>query len=246
MTTLIGTGLGSSTANVATLNSENIAISGSRKYLRVMAFAGDGSNQTLPTSVVWDPTGANQALTLVTGQDTGTFDSFWRAAIYELIAPSDATAAVRVTWPQTREECFVVAAAWTDVNQTTPTRTPPTLASGTNLTPTLNVTSVAADIVTAFFAYADLGANSNTLTSSTVTLRENVTTPNEIAAYGDTTAAGTSTTVSGTIASVDSGSDAWRLFGAALISDTGGGGGSGLDIPRNQRALQAVKRAANW
>lgn len=225
MTTLIGSGKNEA-FTAASVDTSTISISGSRKYLRALVLVGDGTTQDLPTSVVWDPAGANESLTLV--QDSGVFNSFWRAAVYQKIAPTDGAAKpVRATWAAAREEILAICAAWTDVDQTTPTRSLPSPATGTTASPSLAVSTVSGDEVTGWFAFGTPNQDSTSrFTSSLMTLRQVIdgtTNMNELLAFGDVTATGTSTNVGGSITN-GNGAYVWYLFGAALISDTGGGG----------------------
>ena len=214
---------GFSAANVSSLATAAFTVSGANTYLRVLVYSGASTPDNV-TSVVWDAAGVNEALS----QDESyvTFNTNFRASVWELVAPTAGTSkVVTVTWGSAQNETMIIADAYTGIDQTTPTRTLPTPAQGTGNTPSLSVTSVADDLVIGSLANSKNPGDLTTISSSAVTVREKVEGADiggyETCAQGDVTATGTSTSV-GFTQSTTSGSGTYVLFGAALIPAAGG------------------------
>lgn len=217
---------GFSAANVSQLDTGNISISGSGKYIKLLAFAGAGTPANV-NGVAIDPAGANEALSSLDAAQT--WNTNFRASTWAKVGPADASAKpVRVTWASNQDETMALVDVYTGIDQTTTRRTPTSPATGgptVDATATLNVTSVAGDTVLGHAAFG-VGASSNaTLSSATITIRQKVEGPDiggfEACAQGDTTAAGSSTTVS--VASSTSGiAIDWAMFGESLIPAAAG------------------------
>jgi hypothetical protein len=222
--------VGASAANITT---STFDCTGDNRAVFAVAFSGHGGGPSLPTSVVWDPTGANEDMPLI--QSVATWDTFWRAAIYGKIGPtSGAAKGVKATWAAAQDEGLLIAEGFNTVDQTTSYRTPDTPGAGSSLaspfTPTLAVTSVSGDLVLAFLAASDQTNELTTLSSSTVTVHDKLEgaegTNNEQSAAGSVVATGTSTTVDFTCQRSGTGASAfWRVFGLSLIGASSGGGG---------------------
>jgi hypothetical protein len=215
---------GFSAVAASTQDTGSFSISGSNKYLRVLVYSGAGTPANL-TSVVLDPTGVNLSLSQL--ESYVTFNTNFRASVWELINPPDLTnKIVRAMWAASQDEKMVIAHVYTGVNQATPNRALPTPAQGTSSAPSLAVTSVAGDLVVGSLCSGAPNANLNSLTSTTLTVRHVIDDSDlggfEECAQGDVTAVGVSTTasyaISGTITDI-----AWVLFGAALIEAAGDG-----------------------
>lgn len=213
---------GFSAANVSSLATASFTVSGANTYLRVLVYSGASTPDNV-TSVVWDAAGVNEALS----QDESyvTFNTNFRASVWELVAPTAGTSkTVTVTWASAQNETMIIADAYTGIDQTTPTRTLPTPAQGTGNTPSLSVTSVADDLVIGSLANSKNPGDLTTIASSLVTIRQEVEGADiggyEACAQGDVVATGTSTSV-GFTQSTTSGSGTYVLFGAALIPAAG-------------------------
>src|SRR5436309_10369646 len=89
-------------------------VSGTNRLMLV----GISSWATFPTvsSVVWDPTGTPQTLTLVGSQANGTVAKMW---IYRLVAPATGTKTLRVTFTGSASKVVGVM-SFQGVDQTTP------------------------------------------------------------------------------------------------------------------------------
>lgn len=237
---------GFSAANVSSLATAAFTVSGANTYLRVLVYSGASTPDNV-TSVVWDAAGVNEALS----QDESyvTFNTNFRASVWELVAPTAGTSkTVTVTWGSAQDETMIIADAYTGIDQTTPTRTLPTPAQGTGNTPSLSVTSVAGDIVVGSLANSKNPGDLTTIASSLVTIREKVEGADiggyEACAQGDVVATGTSTSV-GFTQSTTSGSGTYVLFGVALIPSAGGGG-SPVSFPPVRSIGQRIAPLLNF
>lgn len=204
-------------------------MSGSNTGIFAIILAGAGT-PVLPTSVVWDPAGANQALTLV---QQATFNTNFIAATYAKIGPTSGTAKfVRATWAAAPDEGLLIAESVQDMDQATGWRTPDTPGAGnanTNpTTATLAATSVSGDLVLALMAAGCLSSNISTLSSSTVTIHDKLEgadgSNNEALSVGSVIASGAATTVSADIVNAAPGTAAifWEQFALSIMSVASG------------------------
>lgn len=111
---------------------------------------GSGANRALVVSlgwlatvtsvtVIWDPTGTNQSLTLI---KTDVSTNARMASIYGLVAPTSGNKTLRIAWT-TSTECALNAFSYTGVDQTGGTTTFPNSgsATGTSTTPAITTTT---------------------------------------------------------------------------------------------------------
>lgn len=205
----------------SSLSTASLAASGANLFMRAFAFIGTGSTPADPTSVVWN---ASEGFTSY--QAGTTFASFFRANPWHLKAPTATTAVVTATWAASHDETMLLASCYSEVDQTTTTRTATSPASAGftawNVTASLSVTSVSGDTVVGSAAIGDTGGGATTISSATVTVRTKVEGADiggfEACAQGDTTASGTSTTASFVFAGGGSaGADGWYCYGVSLI-----------------------------
>jgi hypothetical protein len=213
---------GFSASNVASLDTGSITFSGSNKYSRAIASSGAGTPAAV-SSVVLDPTGVNQAYTAI--EAAVTFNTNFESRPFGLVAPSDISAKiVRSTWASNQDETLLVADFYTGIDQSTTRRTVPSPSQGTGLSPTLGVTSVADDLVIGSVMFGTTNGDLTTISSSQVTIREEIEAadigPYEMSAQGDVTATTTSTTV-GFTSAAGSGPQ-YVLFGESLIPSGAG------------------------
>jgi hypothetical protein len=237
---------GFSGGNVASLSTAAFTIGGSDRYLEIEAYSGAGTPQNVSTAA-WDAAGVNEALSIVEAHVT--FNTYFRASKWALVAPSALTSkVVTVTWASNQDETMILADAYDTIDQATPARTRPTPAQGTGNTPSLSVTSVAGDIVVGSLANSKNPGDLTTIASSLVTIREKVEGADlggyETCAQGDVVATGTSTSV-GFTQSVTSGSGTYVLFGVALIPSAGGGG-SPVSFPPVRSIGQRIAPLLNF
>ena len=197
----------------ATIDSPSITVSGSNKVLYV--FVGDSAGTPLdPSGVVWDPTGVNETLTKLDTQDFGTVAN---CSIWRKIAPSDATAVVRVTWAANKDEQGIIAWVETGLDQTTPNGTiAKATGAGTTTVSAGAVTTTNGQRLLQFGQFLDTSPNARTYDSPTGTERHDLAmTPSNydgIAAQ-EQTASGSSTTPTWTMSSA---ADGWGSFAFAL------------------------------
>lgn len=106
-------------------------------YLRIWVYA-EGAVSV--TSVVF---GA-QTLTLISGSTFGNW-----LGCYELVAPAQSIQDARFTLNASSGRLLAYVSAWSGVNQSTPSRTPPTGATGNSAAPTITVLGNAGDVAEA-------------------------------------------------------------------------------------------------
>jgi hypothetical protein len=151
-------------------------------------------------SVVWDPTGANQSLSLVTGCNRSAgVGEIW---IYKLVAPAPGTLTLRVTFAAAADSAVGVT-SFTGVNQTTPLGTC-VVASGDPTPATVTVTSAAGELV-----FDTVASDENVTKDASQSLLWDITTP--VHGGGSTKAGASSVTMRWT-----GGSTSWAI-GAVSI-----------------------------
>jgi len=124
----------------------NHTISGTNRYVFVQVV----SSNTFPTisSVVWDPTGVNEALSVIA---TDNRASDVRTVLYGKVNPTAKTAIMRVTLSAGDSSgTYVAVSSFKGVHPTTPLGTPATANGGTGGTPTVTVSAATGDLVIDF------------------------------------------------------------------------------------------------
>lgn len=238
---------GFSAANVSSLATAAFTISGSDRYLEVLAYSGAGTPQNI-TSVVWDAAGVNEALTQV--ESYITFNTYFRSSKWALVNPTAGTSkTVTVTWTGAQDETMVIADSYTGIDQTTPSRTRPTPAQGNSSTASLSVPSVAGDIVVGAVVGGMTTSSLTTIISSAVTIWEKVEGADignyESCAQGDVVASGASTSVGYTL-NVSGGTPFYVLFGAALIPSAGGGAPTTTNVSGSATAAVGIAQTYTY
>ena len=130
-------------------------ISGSNRYVFVQVV----SSNTFPTitSVVWDPAGVNEALSVIA---TDNRASDVRTVLYGRVNPTAKTAIMRVTLSAgDGSGTFVAVSSFTGVHPTTPLGTPATADGGTSTTPTVTVSAATGDLVVDFMGTKETTGN---------------------------------------------------------------------------------------
>lgn len=220
----------------------NFAVSGSNKFLLALAFSGAGTPQNISTAT-WN--GAQSLTQIGAYQNIGVN---FRASAWGLIAPADATAAVNFVWADVQDERLVLAACFSGVDQATPYRTPPTPGTGTNLDPTVNVTTVAGDRVVTLMAAGITASVLTTLAADNGTMRHEIEGNDiggfECAGMSDDVAAGTSLAMNMTISESGGGGTitGWVSFGLALIDASAAAPASFLPMPAWRRFRHMIVR----
>jgi len=174
--------------------------------------------------VVWDPAGANQALTQVgTTIDHGTYG---KASLWRIISPTAATSVFRATWGSNQGERLLSVWVGTGIDSGTPNGTVVQATAATNSPSTGAITTTVGQRVVAMASHLYTGGTGVSYDSPTGTERhEGATsgTPYDGAASQDFAATGTSTTLGWTVSGATLNS--WTMFGIPL-NDAGAGGAS--------------------
>ena len=176
-----------SAANVATLTSASMTVSGSNTYLLALVVSGAGSPVD-PVSCKWGGSGGT-AMTKVGA--TLTFGPYWKASLYELVAPAAGANTLYVDYGTNQDETGVIGVLYTGVDQTTPRGTVGTGSNSNSHPQSATCTTVAGDIVvSAIFVGRDLSGftDSQTVRQSWASIVSGY----ELASVGDKTASGTS------------------------------------------------------
>lgn len=138
-----------------TMTISNLTVgAGANRALTVHLQCGSQSvTFPLGLTLVWDPTGANQALTQIPGTLGATTNITGVSAIYGLIAPVSGNKNLVITWLGTGDEMHACAASWTGVDQTSVAVAFPNgtthVVSGAASPCTVTITSAAGNMVTA-------------------------------------------------------------------------------------------------
>lgn len=235
MTYLTSVASGIDDAGSTTRDSPSLTLSGSGKVL--WAAVGSSSGTPVDSSgAVWDPSGANQAMTKQ--GSTLNFGTFAKFQLYRLINPTNATAAVRATWGSSQEERLVIAWAENDTDQATPNGTV-AAATGTGATVSAGAVTTTAGQRVLMFAMAlrtAVFSGPTEFDSPTGTERhDGVLTGTAYDAFAaqEQTASGSSTTPTWTL---NEGVDGWAAFAFALNAQSSGGGVIGL-VSETDQAL---------
>ncbi|MCO5213704.1 MAG: hypothetical protein M9936_28730 [Caldilinea sp.] len=179
-----------SAANVATLTSASMTVSGSNTYLLALVVSGAGSPVD-PVSCKWGGSGGT-AMTKV--GTTLTFGTYWKATLYELVAPAAGANTLYVDYGTNQDETGVIGVLYTGVDQTTPRGTVGTGFNNNSHPMSATCTTVSGDtVVGAVFIGTNLAgfSDSQTVRQSWAEIAPGY----ELASVGDKTASGTSTTV---------------------------------------------------
>jgi hypothetical protein len=159
------------------------------------------------SSVVWDPTGANQSLSLVTGcNQLAGVGEIW---IYQLVAPATGTSLTLGVTFAASASSVVGVTSFTGVDQTTPLGTC-VVASGDPGPATVTVTSAPGELV-----FDTVASDENVTADASQNVRWDLATP--VFAGGSTKAGASSVTMSWT-----AGSTTWAI-GAVPIKPAGSG-----------------------
>lgn len=196
---------------------------------------GSGANRVLlarlhlggPTTartVVWDPAGTNQSLTLIAeiANGSGPFTALWG-----LVAPTSGNLVLRASWTTSRS-VVLGGIAWTGADQAggATTFAHAATAIGTSTTPSITVTSAAGNAV------VDASTDGDNYNSGTQTVDY---IDNTSATAGGSRAAGAASVVmEWTIAS----SDNWASAGVDIVAAAAGGGAT---LPPASRQYMLVE-----
>ena len=134
----------SSAANVASLTTGAMTISGSNRIVVGGACSGAGTPVN-PTAVKW---GGSSGTDLTQRGATLNIGSFGKAGQWSLVAPATGSATGYVSWGSNQDETAVGFTSYTDVDQTTPHGTQATNTGTTDKLPTVDVTSAVGELVT--------------------------------------------------------------------------------------------------
>lgn len=179
-----------SAANVSTLTSASMTVSGSNAYLLALVVSGAGT-PVAPSAVKWGGSGGTSMTQVGT---TLTFGTYWKASLYELVAPTAGASTLYVDYGTNQDETGVIGVLYTGVDQTTPRGTVGTGFNDNSHPMSATCTTVSGDtVVGAIF----IGTNLAGFTDSQ-TVRQSwaeIAAGYELASVGDKTASGASTTV---------------------------------------------------
>ena len=130
-------------------------ISGGNRYVFVQVV--NGNSWPSISSVVWDPGGVNEALSVI---GTATYASDVRNVVYGRLNPTAKTATMRVTLSAgDGGGTFVAVSSFTGVHQTTPLGTVVTGTGGVGTTPTVTVSAATGDLVVDFLGTKETTGN---------------------------------------------------------------------------------------
>lgn len=163
-------------------------------------------NAVAVSSVVWDPTGTNQSLSLITGCTTSRVQGeIW---IYQLVAPTTGTKTLRASFTGTGDKVVGVM-TFTGVDQTTPLGTC-AVANGDGGPATVNVTSATGELV-----FDTIASDENVTANASQTVRWDV--------VGTTTDGGASTKAGASTVTMSwtTGATGWAI-GAVPIKPVSG------------------------
>jgi hypothetical protein len=144
-------GTGASTLTLASFS----AAAGSNRFLEVWVGAASGS-VAAPTGVTWGGNALTQRGTALTG---ASFANISKWFIKEASFPGGATGDIVATWAASQDERGLSALVTQNVDQTNPYRNASQVSEddGASTTPSVTVTSNAADLVTCGIWVFDLG-----------------------------------------------------------------------------------------
>jgi hypothetical protein len=110
-------GAAASADNALSLDVNLTIAANSDRVLLASVHVFDGSSVPSVSTVAWDPTGVNEALTQV--RDTGIVETFSRLAVWRRFSPTAKAALVRVTLSATADELTISAESFYDANTAT-------------------------------------------------------------------------------------------------------------------------------
>lgn len=213
-----------SASNVASLTSAAFAVSGANRFMVGFIASGAGSPAD-PSGMKWGGSGG----TGLTKQGaTLSFGTYFKLSCYTLLAPAAQTSTLYGNWPSNQDETIIGCVSATGVDQAASLGTIGT-GTGTNLSPSVNVTTAVDDFVVDCVWAGDTGGFGRTLTAGANQIsRQEVegANPTIYEAFGMSTevATGTTTTMSWALSGTGS-IDGWGIFAVPLKPAAGGGGG---------------------
>lgn len=210
---LVNSATGNANSNDADNKADQIATVSAGVTLLVVAlsFRRDVSG----LSVVWDPTGANEALTRV---GTGIFNG-GRCEIFIKINPTAGAAkTIHAAWTTNSDVVFTVATFSNTDTSTGIDAAHTTTASGTSTTPAVTVTSTA-DGASVGIA-AQVTSNWSSTSGGTQITLDNATFVNGAGSYFDAAHGGTTSNAHGW---VQDSSGAWSTMGVHILAAAAGG-----------------------
>jgi MSHA pilin protein MshD len=180
-------------------------IGGTSRYVFVHVV----SSNTFPTisSVVWDPTGVNEPLSLIA---SANYAADARSAVYGRVNPTAKTATMRVTLSAgDGSGTYVAVASFKGVHQTTPLGTPATANGGAGGTPTVTVSAAVGDLVVDFMGTKETPTGNKTPGAGQTELWDGFSTQSIGAGSTEAGAASVQMTWGGT-------TEEWAMVGVAL------------------------------
>lgn len=208
---------------------------GTDTVLVAHVFVEDFGGTPSSIAAVWDPTGANQSMTAITG---ASFDgSGIHIRQFGLVAPTTGNLTLRVSWSGGNGDVCVFAIAYDGANQTGGATSFPhgTSANGSSTTPSIAVTSAAGNWTQALLGTTGgvTGGANNTSNFNELGLN------NGCASAQDATGAA-SVTHSWTLAP----SGTWAIVATDIAVAGGGGGGK---VTKNTRSFPlGMAIGMNW
>ncbi len=208
-----------SEANVSSLTSGSWSVSGSNRLL--LAFPASGAGTPVnPNSVKWGGSGGTSLTQQGSTIDIGPYG---KLSLFSLVAPTAQTATSYYSWSSAQDETCGGMLAFTSVNQSTPLGTVATStgAGTTTLSPSINVSSVAGDLVVGacWFIDSDGETNDRTITAPSGTVIYDVDVGvHEFLLVQSVVATGSTTTLTFNISgpTPDANRMYWGLIGVAL------------------------------
>ena len=131
-------------------------ISGTNRYVFVQVVNGQSTWPTI-NSIVWDPTGVNEALTVIA---TATRAPDVRTALWGRVNPTAKTGTMRISLSAgDANGTYVAVSSFTGVHQTTPLGTAATATGAVGTTPTVTVTAATGDLIVDAMGTKDTSGN---------------------------------------------------------------------------------------
>ena len=208
----------------STFESASITPAGTGRVLYALIGSGAGAGVVLACSVKYCGSGGVEMTLLVTAVES----PYWAVSLYRLIDPSTAGGTIYATFPSSQDEHWCIAVAVQDADTVTPNGTV-TENRGTNSAPsTVDVPSVANDLVLDFTSFFHGGGVANwiatpgagqtavqKLDDGQVNVYEGSVVSSEIAAGASTTMSWTYSVAAPAI---------WLVWGLNVNAGSGGGG----------------------
>lgn len=207
----------------SSITSGSWTIGGTNTFL-VGGIASSAGSPVASTSMKWGGSGGTD---LTQRGTTITVNSFSRAAVWTLTGPAVSTTTLYGSWGSNQDEHMIMGVSLNGVDPSTPLGTV-AQASGSNSNPTVNVTTVADDMVVDFVFTFD-----NNFAGLTLTVGAGQTSRQELEALGSVDSCGmstevattTTTTMSWTCSSTSNMN--WGIFGVPC-KPVAAGGSAGL------------------